>query len=106
MANKTIIEYHGPGYIYDNGEIPSCDYCGKDETETSCYPTAHSGVMCCQDQECMNGYMNDNVLCEGFTREEKTVTICDTCSEEKSDFEEFHDIDGEEICDYCYEDNK
>ena len=25
---KTVTEYHGKGYIYDNGEIPTCDFCG------------------------------------------------------------------------------
>ena len=105
MAKKTIKEYHTSGYIYDGGEIPECDYCGKNEEETSVSPTAHSGVMCCNDQSCMNDYMNDNILCDTFEVVEKEAIECDRC-EDLDEYSDFHSINGEDVCDYCIKDEE
>ena len=32
MAKVKVVEYHGKGYIYNNGDIPTCDFCGVGET--------------------------------------------------------------------------
>ena len=105
MATKIIKEYHTSGYIYDDGEIPECDYCGKNEEETSISPTAHSGVMCCSNQECMNDYMNNNILCDSFEVVEKKVVVCDRC-DETDDVSDYHVIEGEDVCDYCIEEEE
>ena len=104
MASRTIKEYHGKGYIYDNGDVPECSFCGTTAEDSIIHSGDYSGEHICESEECMSEYMNQNVYINSFDVVEKRVTVCDDCDEVMSDYEEFHKTDGgQDICDYCYE---
>jgi len=56
MTEKTKGHYEASGYIWDEGEVPECEYCGKQATMTT--PT--SGVHLCDESECACTYVSDN----------------------------------------------
>lgn len=99
-------EYHGHGYIYDDGDIPTCSFCGNTAEDGIIHSGDYSGEHICEDSSCAVEYMNQNILINPFEVKEVEVVVCDWCEEQKEDCEAFHDVEGEEVCDYCYEENE
>ena len=57
------------GNIWNDGDIPTCEYCNKTIDEVgSLHETPYSGEVCCDDQECRETLLN-NVLCEEVTED-------------------------------------
>ena len=73
MAKKTVIEYHGSGYIYDNGDIPTCDFCGVGADTEIIHSVDYSGQHICESEGCCVEYMNQNILINPFERIEKEI---------------------------------
>ena len=96
---KTLTIYNGGGYLYDDGDVPNCEYCGTGAEDSSIYATAHSGILICDKQSCISEYAMNNILCDRLEEETKTIKVCDRCEEEDDYFHK--NTDGEEFCDYC-----
>ena len=73
MAKKTAIEYHGHGYIYDDGDVPECSFCGATAEETTIHSGDYSGEHICESEGCCVEYMNQNILVNPFERIEKEI---------------------------------
>ena len=73
MAKKTVIEYHGHGYIYDDGDIPTCGFCGEGADTTIIHSGDYSGQHICESEECCMSYMNENILINPFHEVEKEI---------------------------------
>ena len=57
------------GMIWNDGDIPTCNYCNKTIDEvSSLHETPYSGEVCCDDQECRETLLN-NILCEEVTED-------------------------------------
>ena len=74
--------WNGGGYLYDDGDVPECSYCNTDAHSTDIYASAHSGVLLCEDQECMNSYMNEQIMDGRLEHSTETIEVCDGCEEE------------------------
>ena len=66
MAKVKVTEYHGQGYIYDNGDIPVCDFCGVGADSEIIHSGDYSGQHICEGEECMQSYMSQNVWIKPF----------------------------------------
>jgi hypothetical protein len=73
MAKKTVIEYHAKGYIYDDGDIPTCDFCGIGADTDIVHSGDYSGQHICEGDECMREYMSQNIWIEPFELIEKEI---------------------------------
>ena len=73
MAKKKVIEYHGHGYIYDDGDIPTCNYCGEGADNTIIHSGDYSGQHICESQECANEYMSQNIWINPFEAKEVEI---------------------------------
>ena len=73
MAKKKVIEYHAKGYIYDNGDIPTCDFCGVGANEEIIHSGDYSGQHICESQECANEYMSENIWINPFEAKEVEI---------------------------------
>ena len=73
MAKVKVIEYHGPGYIYDNGDVPTCDFCGIGADEKIIHAGDYSGQHICESEECANEYMSQNIWISPFEVKEIEV---------------------------------
>ena len=99
---KTISIYNGGGYLYDDGDVPNCEYCGTSAEDTSIFATAHSGILICDEQSCISEYAMNNILCDRLEEETKEIKVCDRCEGEVTVDDYFHkNSDGEEFCDCC-----
>lgn len=57
------------GNIWNDGDVPSCNYCNKDIDEVySLHETPYSGELCCDNKECRETLL-DNILCEEVTED-------------------------------------
>ena len=63
---KTVTEYHGHGYIYDDGDIPTCSFCGVGADEEIIHSGDYSGQHICESEECANEYMSQNIWISPF----------------------------------------
>jgi len=70
MTKKKVIEYHGHGYIYDDGDIPTCGFCGVGADEEIIHSGDYSGQHICEGEECCIEYMNQNILINPFEAKE------------------------------------
>ena len=66
MPKIKVTEYHGQGYIYDNGDIPVCDFCGVGADSEIIHSGDYSGQHICEGEECMQSYMSQNVWIKPF----------------------------------------
>ena len=66
MAKKKVIEYHAKGYIYDNGDIPTCNFCGVGADTEIIHSGDYSGQHICEGQNCANEYMSQNIWTAPF----------------------------------------
>ena len=73
MAKKKIIEYHAKGYIYNDGDIPTCDFCGVGADKEIVHSGDYSGQHICEGEECMYEYMSQNIWIEPFEAKEVEV---------------------------------
>ena len=73
MAKIKVTEYHGHGYIYDNGDIPTCDFCGVGANEEIIHSGDYSGQHICESQECANEYMSENIWINPFEAKEVEI---------------------------------
>ena len=73
MAKKKVIEYHGHGYIYDDGDIPTCSFCGVGADTEIIHSGDYSGQHICEDEECCMSYMNENILINPFEAKEVEI---------------------------------
>lgn len=73
MAKIKVTEYHGQGYIYDNGDIPTCSFCGDNAEDTIIHAGDYSGEHICESEECMHSYMGQNVWIKPFEKVEIEV---------------------------------
>ena len=108
MAMKTRNIWNGGGYLYNGGDIPSCNYCGVFATEKAIYSSAHSGILLCDNESCILAYAHSNIMCEELIHETEEYLECDRCGEEAIAVnDEMHRInDEEDVCDYCIEDKE
>jgi C4-type Zn-finger protein len=61
---SNIRTFKSSGMIWDDGEIPSCDYCEKDfDNVGTLHETPFSGELVCEQQECRTS-MLDSLLYE------------------------------------------
>ncbi len=45
--------FESNGMMWDDGDIPQCDYCNKSIDEvSSLHETPHSGELCCDNEDC------------------------------------------------------
>ena len=102
MAKKKKTEYHGHGYIYDDGDIPTCSFCGNTAEDETIHSGDYSGEHICESPSCAVEYMNQNILINPFEATEVEIDVCDWCEDEIKN-EHFHNVDGEDVCDYCYD---
>ena len=61
-----VIEYHGHGYIYNDGTIPTCDFCGIGADTEIIHSGDYSGQHICEGEECANEYMSQNIWISPF----------------------------------------
>ena len=80
---KIIKEYHGKGYIYDDGEIPECYFCGLTAENAIIHSGDYSGQHICEDKECMYQYMSQNIWVNPFELKEVEIEVCDSCKEDE-----------------------
>ena len=73
MAKKKVIEYHAKGYIYDNGDIPTCGFCGVGADKEIVHSGDYSGQHICESQECANEYMSQNIWINPFEAKEVEI---------------------------------
>ena len=66
MVKVKVTEYHGQGYIYDNGDIPACDFCGVGADSEIIHSGDYSGQHICEGEECMQSYMSQNIWINPF----------------------------------------
>mgnify|MGYP003653372845 FL=1 len=66
MAKVKVTEYHGKGYIYNNGDIPTCDFCGVGADSEIIHSGDYSGEHICESEGCCVEYMNQNILTNPF----------------------------------------
>lgn len=85
MSEKIIKEYHGQGYIYDDGDVPTCYSCGTTADESIIHSGDYSGQHICESQECAMEYMNQNIYINPFEIKEVSIEVCDSCEEEVSE---------------------
>ena len=70
MAKIKVTEYHAKGYIYDDGDIPTCDFCGVGADTDIVHSGDYSGQHICEGEECANQYMNQNIYVNRFEAKE------------------------------------
>ena len=73
MAKIKVTEYHAKGYIYDNGDIPTCDFCGVGADTDIVHSGDYSGQHICESQECANEYMSQNIWINPFEAKEVEI---------------------------------
>ena len=73
MAKKTVTEYHGHGYIYDNGDIPTCNFCGATAEDEIIHSGDYSGQHICEGKECAIEYMSQNIWINPFEAKEVKI---------------------------------
>ena len=73
MAKKKVIEYHAKGYIYDNGDIPTCSFCGIGADSEIIHSGDYSGEHICEGEECMHQYMSQNIWINPFEAKEVEI---------------------------------
>ncbi len=71
MANRV---FKSNGMLWDDGDIPKCDYCTKDfdNVESLC-ETPFSGGLVCEDQECRDALLEDILDNEVIERKDGTT---------------------------------
>ena len=94
---KIRKEYHASGYIYDDGDVPTCSFCGTTAETDIIHSGDYSGEHICEGEECMHSYMAQNVWTKPFEVKEVEIEVCDICDEEG-------DISYDGMCLYCWED--
>ena len=97
---KIVKEYHGSGYIYDDGDVPTCGFCGTTADTEIIHSGDYSGEHICEGVECMQSYMSQNIWINPFEAKEREIEVCDSCEEEGLD------IYDDELCIECWEDFK
>ena len=80
MPKIKVTEYHGHGYIYDNGDIPTCDFCGVGADTDIIHSGDYSGQHICESQECANEYMSQNIWINPFEAKEVEIEEEEECS--------------------------
>ena len=82
-----------------------CNYgCGQDASETEISETPYATYIC-GDIECWNSFCLE--FWSPLDVDEVEVDICDLCEGEKVDEDDdFQDLDGDEVCEYCWADAK
>ena len=103
---KIVKEYHGSGYIYDDGDVPTCGFCGTTADTEIIHSGDYSGEHICEGVECMQSYMSQNIWINPFEVKEKEIEVCDRCEERIEDGYEIHHPNGEDVCEYCIEDKE
>jgi hypothetical protein len=74
MAKKKVIEYHAQGYIYDDGDIPTCSFCGVGADQGHIIHAGdYSGQHICESENCTYEYMCQNVWTKPFEAKEVEV---------------------------------
>ncbi len=73
MAKIKVTEYHGHGYIYDNGDVPECSFCGTTAETDIIHSGDYSGQHICESEECCVQYMNENILINPFEAKEVEI---------------------------------
>ena len=73
MPKIKVTEYHGHCYIYDNGDIPTCDFCGVGADTDIIHSGDYSGQHICESQECANEYMSQNIWINPFEAKEVEI---------------------------------
>ena len=101
MGKLIKKEYHGQGYIYDDGDVPTCNFCGASADEDTIHSGDYSGEHICEGSSCAIEYMNQNILINPFEPKEVTITVCDRCDEEIDDGDEIHHLGGDDFCGHC-----
>ena len=105
MAIKTVIEYHGHGYIYDNGDIPTCGFCGEGADTTIIHSGDYSGEHICESEGCCVEYMNQNILINPFEVTEEEIDICNDCGSKDVTWVRKDDSDVG-FCDDCLDEDE
>ena len=82
---KIVKEYHGSGYIYDDGYVPTCGFCGTTADTEIIHSGDYSGEHICEGEECMQSYMSQNIWINPFEVKEREIEVCDECEEQEDD---------------------
>ena len=59
-----MAHYKSNGYLWEEGEVPKCDYCGRTPEQDTLWETPHSGVILCTATSCLQAYTDDNIYQE------------------------------------------
>jgi hypothetical protein len=89
--------WNGGGYLYDDGDVPQCDYCGENAKEKAIYSTAHSGILICDSESCILDYAMNNIMTDELIHDVVECEVCDSCKEEE-------DVSYDGMCMLCWED--
>ena len=74
--------WNGGGYLYNDGDVPECEYCGENAHKKAIYSTAHSGVLICKSESCILDYAMNNIMTDELIHEVVECEACDDCEEE------------------------
>jgi len=96
MLKKKHI-WNGGGYLYNDGDVPECNYCCENAHKKAIYSTAHSGVTICESESCILDYAMNNIMTDELVHEVEEIEVCDSCEEEE-------DTSYDGNCMYCWED--
>tara|TARA_Y100000310_G_scaffold261793_1_gene271275 strand:+ start:342 stop:665 length:324 start_codon:yes stop_codon:yes gene_type:complete len=103
---KIVKEYHGSGYIYDDGDVPTCSFCGTTAETDIIHSGDYSGEHICEGEECTQSYMSQNIWINPFEVKEAEVNVCDRCDDVIEEDAEMHHPNDEDVCGYCVQDKE
>lgn len=52
MKNKKG-HWEGQSMKWDEGDVPECDFCGKNANQEDLFETPFSGQLCCNNSKCL-----------------------------------------------------
>ena len=80
--------WNGGGYLYDDGDIPECEYCGENAHNKAIFSSAHSGILLCDEEACIMDYAMNNIMTDELIHTEEEYEVCDYCEEEDCEDDE------------------
>jgi len=81
MKKKKDI-WEGGGYLYNDGDVPECEYCGENAHSKAIFSSAHSGVLICESNGCVMDYAMNNIMTDELIHSTEEYEVCDECEEE------------------------
>ena len=69
IEDEPVRTFSSNGMIWNDGDIPKCNYCSKDIDEVySLHETPYSGELCCDDDDCRETLL-ETILSEEVTED-------------------------------------